>query len=177
LSKQKDGDQAFEFATGSPGYIAPEYCRKIIDDEALPDEYGVGVEEYDCHSPVSMYKTDVFAFGVLLSSMVMKGQPYPPQLKDKDLLQGCAHFKLRPLLPKEVCPRFVYLMQLCWAEEPIDRPTFCMLRTVTEQMLDNWEDDQKTFEATGKVPDFLLRSLDRADRTANTTTPNPVVRV
>eukprot|EP01122_Echinamoeba_exundans_P010757 TRINITY_DN4092_c0_g1_i1.p1 TRINITY_DN4092_c0_g1~~TRINITY_DN4092_c0_g1_i1.p1 ORF type:complete len:1750 (-),score=239.11 TRINITY_DN4092_c0_g1_i1:2239-7488(-) len=70
-------------------------------------------------------KSDVWAFGVTILEIVTAEDPYP----GKDLLQiatGVRDGGLTPedQIPKD-CPDYLReLMEMCWAQQPSDRPTF-----------------------------------------------------
>jgi hypothetical protein len=77
-------------------------------------------------TPLSLLCPDVYAFGIVMAAMVMKGDPYPNIDDSTDLIEKTAT-GFRPDLPPRTCPRFAEFMQNCWKESPEERPSFCKL--------------------------------------------------
>lgn len=70
------------------------------------------------------YKTDVYAFAILLSEMLIGDRPFnqfhdPSKLR-RAILDDCA----RPILPSNTPDSLKKLLEMCWAQNEADRPTF-----------------------------------------------------
>jgi len=71
-------------------------------------------------------KSDVFSFGVILFELVTREKPWSnlsfPQQNAFQIMQG-----IRIRMPEGVVPEVASLAIACWAEDPIDRPSFALI--------------------------------------------------
>jgi hypothetical protein len=75
-------------------------------------------------SPFYDEKVDVYSFGVLLWEMLTLMEPYQGWTQDRMVMEIIEH-GARPAIPAHVGPaRLLDLIKMCWAEKPIDRPSF-----------------------------------------------------
>ncbi|XP_076807466.1 tyrosine-protein kinase Src42A-like isoform X2 [Clavelina lepadiformis] len=81
-------------------------------------------------------KSDVWSFGILLHEIISKGEtPYPGMTKDevKEAIRGPGP----PMGKHPNCPDRLYeIMQMCWRQEPKERPTFYQLQCDLDQITD-----------------------------------------
>lgn len=68
------------------------------------------------------FKTDVWSFGVLISEMVCRAEPYPG-MDLLDVAIGIKSRQLRPSLPAGAPIQLQELTARCWAFEPDERPS------------------------------------------------------
>ncbi|KAH3757575.1 Serine/threonine-protein kinase HT1 [Pelomyxa schiedti] len=125
-----DSEECTAFV-GTPGYIAPE-CT--------------GKQKYD-------QKFDVFSFAIVFWVVVMNGEfPYKQQLATQssdtlsvnNVLIEFASSNVRPDVPNRLHPDLGELMQQCWAEDPVNRPSF---RTVVKELKKHYATNfQKTLK-------------------------------
>lgn len=106
---------ATQHISGSPSWMAPEVLRGDDFDD----------------------KSDVYAFGVIMWELLMRKIPWP----DKNMAQlvglvGFGGHRLEvPTAGAEGWPAaYVPLMRQCWGE-PVDRPTFKVIRAQLDAML------------------------------------------
>eukprot|EP00795_Rhopilema_esculentum_P006236 gene6236-11647_t len=72
---------------------------------------------------------DVYSYGIILSEIMTREDPYAElQMDPKDIVQLVSESKetpIRPRIPNNDCDvRYIKLMQTCWDESPLQRPTF-----------------------------------------------------
>ncbi|XP_077965473.1 uncharacterized protein LOC120335729 isoform X2 [Styela clava] len=101
---------------------------------------------------VMSHKSDVWAFGVLMIELVTKGQHlYPGMTQDEIMSKIEEGFRIpRPIS----CPEKLYnVILMCWAREPLMRPTFNWLENVLKRsdFDDNAEDVGKSKFGSQKV--------------------------
>nr|XP_039259265.1 tyrosine-protein kinase JAK1-like isoform X2 [Styela clava] len=102
----------------------------------MPDEFNCphrhAAPECLFEGYVMSHKSDVWAFGVLLIELVTKGQHlYPGMTQDEIMSKIEEGFRIpRPLS----CPEKLYdVILMCWAREPLMRPTFIWLENVLKR--------------------------------------------
>lgn len=72
---------------------------------------------------VSSKMSDVFSFGVLLWEILTRGKLYP-ELQPIQIAYGVANNNLRPPIPSKMDKNLSTLIESCWQEDPIKRPTY-----------------------------------------------------
>jgi len=88
--------------TGSYNWMAPEVLRY--------EQYGSSC--------------DVYSFGILLWNLATGSIRPHPYLTPMQVARGVAKNGLRPEMPSRVTPEFRQLVEECWAENPVERPSF-----------------------------------------------------
>jgi serine/threonine protein kinase len=68
-------------------------------------------------------KADVYSFGVVLWELITRQEPYKG-LNKPDIIVGVVSNELRPPLFPDMEPLIVELIQVCWAQDPDERPDF-----------------------------------------------------
>ena len=94
--------------TGTITYMAPELLN---DDIQSIDMLGAK-------------RADVWSFGVTLSAMVLRGDPWPVDLKKFTLVRRICENKERPRLPSQCPSDYAKLVKLCLSADPKSRPSF-----------------------------------------------------
>ena len=94
--------------TGTITYMAPE----LLNDE---------IGSIDL---LGAKRADVWAFGVTLSAMVLKGDPWPKNIKKFTLVRKICEQNQRPQLPADCPSEYANLIRLCMSSKPKDRPSF-----------------------------------------------------
>eukprot|EP00462_Mataza_sp_D1_P023898 CAMPEP_0175135546 /NCGR_PEP_ID=MMETSP0087-20121206/8794_1 /TAXON_ID=136419 /ORGANISM="Unknown Unknown, Strain D1" /LENGTH=669 /DNA_ID=CAMNT_0016418231 /DNA_START=32 /DNA_END=2041 /DNA_ORIENTATION=+ len=152
--EKKDSNLA-ESSGGTLPYMAPENLR------ASPSLFAAGAAGHaPGHAPEpcqgSLFRSDVWAFGVLLCAILTRNRPWDaawaefkqsPQYKDLPIEVGMSEEEeiglavalcsLRPKLPEVCPPELTSLVMLCLAEDPVARPSFSDLVRALQQMADN----------------------------------------
>jgi len=106
-------------------------------------------------SDEAVARADVYAFGIMLYEIVMMGKSSPGVLRRitfNKLLQG-----KRPEVPADVVAVTRDLIEMCWANEPVQRPSFGRIYQIMEQH------DFKLFENVNMpVVELYLDSVSEA---------------
>lgn len=87
---------------GSPEYMAPELFQN------------------DPHYTKSV---DVYAFGILMYSVMTASLPYPGQTSIFVIMNEVVNNR-RPTIPEFIPDNLKSLIQRCWSQNPSERPTF-----------------------------------------------------
>jgi serine/threonine protein kinase len=98
---------------GTPIYMAPEILTK---------------KPYDT-------KSDVYSFGVMLWVLYTQKQPYTNFDHSWDVAQFVIEGN-REKIPKDCPPDFRTLIELCWSQDPTERPTFQYIVEHLEKMFE-----------------------------------------
>lgn len=118
-------DSLLSETSGSPGYAAPEICKNLLDttkDKHSADTDGSHYSE--AHQCACLKKVDVYAAGITMAALVLKGEPFPVELSAQQLVEGTAEHSLRPDVPCNVNKHLSEVMHRCWSQSPADRPAF-----------------------------------------------------
>ena len=107
-------DQDITRYSGTITYMAPE----LLNDEV--GSIDLAGAKY----------ADVWAFGVTLSAMVLRGDPWPKNLKKFTLVRKICEENVRPLLPADCPSEYAKLVRLCLSANPKDRPSFYSLNNL-----------------------------------------------
>ncbi|XP_077580356.1 receptor-interacting serine/threonine-protein kinase 1 [Stigmatopora nigra] len=93
-------------AAGTLSYMAPEHLESI-------------------HA-ASTEKSDVYSFGIVVWVIVTGKEPYA-NARNEDQISLCVRSGNRPamdLIPDDMPKEITDLMEICWAQKPLTRPTF-----------------------------------------------------
>ncbi|XP_077471872.1 receptor-interacting serine/threonine-protein kinase 1 [Stigmatopora argus] len=93
-------------AAGTLSYMAPEHLESI-------------------HA-ASTEKSDVYSFAIVVWVIVTSKEPYA-NARNEDQISLCVRSGNRPamdLIPDSMPKEITDLMEICWAEDPLKRPTF-----------------------------------------------------
>jgi len=108
---------------GNVKYSAPELLRERALRDQGPRTFPYGV------------KTDVYSFGLLWYEILTRLSPFKDKPEEYKGREGQAKYTLeghRPVPPQDWPKELRRIMQLCWHEEPNERPTF-------EEILQQWD--------------------------------------
>jgi hypothetical protein len=97
---------------GTPHWMAPE----ILTGNGIYDE-----------------KVDVYAYAVVLWEILVKVMPYK-KMKPMDIVQQVVANDIRPPIPTTCPKRLRGLIEVCWARDPVSRPSFRQI--LAEMMTD-----------------------------------------
>ncbi|CAF3404656.1 unnamed protein product [Rotaria socialis] len=107
-------------------FLAPECIPKRVQSRSNQSNNQIRREIYASFSP----KSDVWAFGILIVQLMLKNpsKPYPHIDNDRDVSKRVA-------MNREIHPKpdgcnidIYYILQQCWAYEPINRISFQEIR-------------------------------------------------
>jgi len=97
-------------------YMAPESLRSLR----------TGVVEFSM-------KTDVWSYGIVVWEIMTRGEPFP----DVDLFTAAKKIALEHLrlpIPDRIPHQFKELMELCWKDDPADRPNFAQISELLTEL-------------------------------------------
>ncbi|KAK9994274.1 hypothetical protein SO802_023977 [Lithocarpus litseifolius] len=97
---------------GTPEWMAPEFLRGEPSNE----------------------KSDVFSFGVILWELVTMQQPWNG-LSPAQVVGAVAFQNRRLTIPQNVSPVLASLMESCWADDPVQRPSFSSIVESLKKLL------------------------------------------
>jgi serine/threonine protein kinase len=114
VKPRSNDTQTYEMSgnTGSRRYMAPEVCLKRPYSE----------------------RCDVYSFGILLWQMARDRVPFE-NLTREEFINGVATGQLRPKLHKYWKREFCTLLTDCWAQNPVQRPSFKEILQRLEELL------------------------------------------
>jgi len=69
------------------------------------------------------FSCDIFSFGICLWEMTSRQDPFPGRAQFQVVIDVGSK-GLRPIIIKDCDPFFSYLIEKCWNEDPVARPTF-----------------------------------------------------
>ncbi|KAJ0653404.1 putative protein kinase TKL-CTR1-DRK-2 family [Helianthus annuus] len=98
--------------TGTPEWMAPEVLRGEPADE----------------------KSDVYSFGVILWELVTMKQPWKG-LNAAQVVGAVAFQKRKLTIPSNASPALTSLMESCWADDPVQRPSFKSIVITLKKLL------------------------------------------
>ncbi|KAM3682512.1 hypothetical protein ACJW31_12G078100 [Castanea mollissima] len=97
---------------GTPEWMAPEFLRGEPSNE----------------------KSDVYSFGVILWELVTMQQPWNG-LSPAQVVGAVAFQNRRPTIPQNVSPVLASLIESCWADDPVQRPSFASIVESLKKLL------------------------------------------
>ncbi|XP_061352490.1 serine/threonine-protein kinase CTR1-like [Gastrolobium bilobum] len=97
---------------GTPEWMAPEFLRGEPSNE----------------------KSDVYSFGVILWELVTMQQPWSG-LSPAQVVGAVAFQNRRLVIPANISPVLVSLMESCWADDPDQRPSFASIVESLKKLL------------------------------------------
>ncbi|GAU88433.1 hypothetical protein RvY_01134-2 [Ramazzottius varieornatus] len=116
--------------------------------------------------PRGTQKGDVYGYGIIISQLILRCEPFDTQDSDnrargyggtdKEILlevkQGSIP-PLRPQVPRAACsPELYQLMERCWSEYPIERPSFVKITEIVRKIAG---------KASNNIIDHLLRRMEQ----------------
>ncbi|OQV12275.1 Atrial natriuretic peptide receptor 1 [Hypsibius exemplaris] len=111
--------------------------------------------------PEGTQKGDVYSFAILLQQIILRSGPFdlPADqlaLTDREILQEVITFTIppvRPRVPRSACSNELYnLMERCWEEVPVERPTFAKIKEGLKKIIGNVGDN---------IVDLLLKRMEQ----------------
>ncbi|XP_077488496.1 hepatocyte growth factor receptor-like isoform X2 [Amblyomma americanum] len=102
-----------------------QYYRKLMDGTKLPLRW---MAPESVEKGIYNYKTDVWAYGVLLWEVMTWGETPYSSMEPWDILEFLNE-GLRLQLPKSCPPELYQIMLQCWHQDPAKRPPFSELVT------------------------------------------------
>jgi len=112
--QDKDGKGWYNFR-GNVKYSAPELLRERALRDQGPRIFPYGV------------KTDVYSFGLLWYEILTRQSPFKDKPEEYKGREGQAKYTLeghRPVPPPDWPKDLRKIMQICWQDDPKERPTF-----------------------------------------------------
>ncbi|KAF5462017.1 hypothetical protein F2P56_018062 [Juglans regia] len=97
---------------GTPEWMAPEFLRGEPSNE----------------------KSDVYSFGVILWELVTMQQPWSG-LSPAQVVGAVAFQNRKLVIPQNVSPVLASLMESCWADDPVQRPSFASIVESLKKLL------------------------------------------
>ncbi|XP_047319947.1 serine/threonine-protein kinase CTR1-like [Impatiens glandulifera] len=99
-------------AAGTPEWMAPEVLRDELSNE----------------------KSDIYSFGVILWELVTLQQPWKNM--NATQVMAAVGFKRRRLeIPSQTNPKVAALIEACWDEDPLKRPSFSTIKQSLQQFI------------------------------------------
>ena len=91
-------------------------------------------------------RSDIYSFGMVLFEIMTRTSPFGKQtlpdqyvrggqIDSKLCEAGIIHEELRPIIPANIDPRVSKLIQLCWAQNPVDRPSSTNIAAMIEELM------------------------------------------
>ncbi|XP_054431532.1 tyrosine-protein kinase Mer [Pteronotus mesoamericanus] len=91
-------------------------------------------------------KSDVWAFGVTMWEIATRGMTPYPGVQNHEIYEYLLHGH-RLKQPEDCLDELYEIMHSCWRAEPLDRPTFSMLRLQLEKLLESLPEAQDKADA------------------------------
>ncbi|XP_077376031.1 receptor-interacting serine/threonine-protein kinase 1 isoform X2 [Festucalex cinctus] len=159
--KSRMGLSAKMRAAGTLSYMAPEHLESV-------------------HT-VSTEKSDVYSFAIVVWVIVTGKEPYA-NARNEDQISQCVRNGNRPamdLIPENTPAEIINLMVMCWAHNPLQRPTFLegynLFHPFYEtKLVPHVEKDLVHLQALYEGPDQLvdkMKSLSMTDECISTDCP------
>ena len=103
-------------AVGTPIYMAPELALSTV-------------------APTP--KADIFSYGIMLNAIFAGEEPYAAETSGMNpfMLMGRIGQGKRPDLAPDLDNEIVDLLQLCWSENPNDRPSVAQVLKVLKRLV------------------------------------------
>ncbi|XP_055349485.1 atrial natriuretic peptide receptor 1-like [Paramacrobiotus metropolitanus] len=133
--------------------------------------------------PKGTQKGDVYSFAIIIQQIILRSGPFelpndPLELSDKEIIQEIIAANIppvRPRVPRSSCSNELYdLMERCWEEVPLERPTFPKIREGLKRIMGNIGDnivdllfkkmEQYALDLEQKVADQTRQFMDEKNR-------------
>jgi len=107
------------------GLSDANYGQYIVDRDSIPGSPLWMAPEVMLGKPLNE-KSDVYSFAICLWEIVTRKEPFPPEVKTsiRTFRDAVCHLKVRPAIPPEIHPNLRELIEKCWEDEPMKRPSF-----------------------------------------------------
>ncbi|OQV12253.1 Atrial natriuretic peptide receptor 1 [Hypsibius exemplaris] len=133
--------------------------------------------------PKGTQKGDVYSFAIVLQQIILRSDPFelpsdPLEMSDKEIIAEVIAANIppvRPRVPRSSCSNELYdLMERCWEEIPIERPTFPKIKERLRKIIGNVGDnivdllfkrmEQYANDLEQKVADQTQQFMDEKNR-------------
>ncbi|OWA51253.1 Atrial natriuretic peptide receptor 1 [Hypsibius exemplaris] len=101
--------------------------------------------------PSGTPRGDVYSFAIILQQIILESRPFSNHNEKRDKYSALEIINevlqsnvppTRPQVSRSACPNAVYeLMEQCWSEFPLDRPSFQKIRDQLKRILGNFQDN------------------------------------
>ncbi|XP_055344411.1 atrial natriuretic peptide receptor 1-like [Paramacrobiotus metropolitanus] len=111
--------------------------------------------------PKGTQKGDVYSFAIILQQIILRSGPFelpsdPLELSEAEIIQEVIAANIppvRPRVPRASCSNELYdLMERCWEEIPVERPTFPKIKDQLKRIIGNVGDN---------IVDLLLKRMEQ----------------
>eukprot|EP00954_Amorphochlora_amoebiformis_P027928 1388861-Amorphochlora_amoeboformis.AAC.1 len=131
-------------AVGTIEYLAPELLSEISFRTRSKARAGMGVIDFRSTTVFYGYEVDVYAFSIVMWELATRRYPYDTVERARDVQQMVlAGLRLRLPMGSHVPEGYAELMNDCWQEDPVTRPTFAYCTKVLKVV---WFNDCAAYE-------------------------------